>query len=175
MFDGDQSNSAGRRERLMRKQEQKSAFTDKVGGDNKGGAKMCATPSSISGNVFNSVSGHASGMDSVRSATPSSRIGGSSVATALPTDNSANFKQRINVGRHSYDIVIDCRYPLADMSMNHKRRTITWVAQVNGEEDAYSVQIPKAYDLEASTFVKEDFPNGHCTISVPVLNRNVFS
>lgn len=172
MFDGDQSNSAGRRERLMRKQEQREAFTDKVGGDIRGGAKMSATPSSITGNVFYNPT---SGMDSVRSATPSSRVGSASLGGPLASDTSANFKQRVNVGGHSYDVAIDCKYPLVDMSMNHKRRTITWVAQVDGEEDAYSVQIPKAYDLEASTFITEDFQNGKCTISVPVVNRNVFS
>ncbi len=51
MFDGDQSN-AGRRERLMRKQDAKNAYTDKVGGDSKGGYRLSESSSNVPGSVF---------------------------------------------------------------------------------------------------------------------------
>lgn len=65
-----------------------------------------------------------------------------------------------------------CERPIADMQLNRKHRSITWVCDAEGpggDPEQGMVGIPKAYDLEGIEMLADDFENGICRISVPKL------
>jgi len=92
----------------------------------------------------------------------------------MHSNNSTNFKTKVNVKRHSYEVSVWSPYPLIDMTSNGKRRSISFFANVNGDEDVFSVQVPREFDLEAVALVQDDFKNGHCVVSIPAIQRSVF-